>query len=41
MFKKANQQGRIGEAYSFAYVEPLSDARTKLEGVFQHPERAT
>jgi hypothetical protein len=33
MFKKAVQRGRSergGEAYSFPYVEPLSDARTKL-----------
>jgi hypothetical protein len=33
MFKKAVQQGRSerrGEAYSFPYVESLSDARTKL-----------
>jgi hypothetical protein len=37
MFKKAFRQGRSerrGEAYSFLYVEPLSDARTKLEGFF-------
>jgi hypothetical protein len=33
MFKKAVQRGRSerkGEAYSVLYVEPLSDARTKL-----------
>jgi hypothetical protein len=33
MFKKAVQRGRSergGEAYSFPYVEPLSDVRTKL-----------
>ncbi len=37
MFKKAVQRGRSerrGEAYSFRYVEPLSDARTKLAGFF-------
>jgi hypothetical protein len=37
MFKKASQRGRSergGEAYSFSYVEPLSDARTKLEDFF-------
>ena len=37
MFKKAFQQGRSerrGEAYAFWYVEPLSDARTKLGGFF-------
>jgi hypothetical protein len=37
MFKKAVQQGRSergGEAYSGPYVEPLSDARTKLEDFF-------
>ena len=31
------QQGRSergGEAYSFRYVEPLSDARTKLADIF-------
>jgi len=37
MFKKAFRQGRSerrGEAYSLPYVEPLSDARTKLEDFF-------
>jgi hypothetical protein len=37
MLKKAVQQGRRerrGEAYSVPYVEPLSDARTKLAGFF-------
>ena len=37
MFKKAFQQGRSerrGEAYFGRYVEPLSDARTKLEDFF-------
>ncbi len=37
MFKKAVQRGRSerrGEAYSFRYVEPLSDARTKLAAFF-------
>jgi len=37
MFKKAIQQGRSerrGEAYSISYVEPLSDARTKLVDFF-------
>ena len=37
MFKKAVQRGRSerrGEAYSLRYVEPLSDARTKLEAFF-------
>ena len=37
MFKKVFQQGRSerrGEAYSGLYVEPLSDARTKLEIFF-------
>jgi hypothetical protein len=37
MFKKAVQRGRSerrGEAYSVPYVEPLSDARTKLAGFF-------
>jgi hypothetical protein len=37
MFKKAFQQGRSerrGESYSVPYVEPLSDARTKLEDFF-------
>jgi hypothetical protein len=37
MFKKAFQQGRSerrGEAYPRWYVEPLSDARTKLEAFF-------
>jgi hypothetical protein len=35
--KKAAQRGRSerkGGAYSFRYVEPLSDARTKLEAFF-------
>ena len=37
MFKKAVQRGRSeqrGEAYSEPYVEPLSDARTKLADFF-------
>jgi hypothetical protein len=37
MVKKAVQQGRSeqrGEAYSVPYVEPLSDARTKLADFF-------
>ena len=37
MFKKAFRRGRSergGEAYSLLYVEPLSDARTKLEDFF-------
>jgi hypothetical protein len=37
VFKKAVQRGRSeqrGEAYAFRYVEPLSDARTKLAGFF-------
>jgi len=37
MFKKVVQRGRSerrGEAYSASYVEPLSDARTKLVGFF-------
>jgi hypothetical protein len=37
MFKKAVQRGRRerrGEAYFGPYVEPLSDARTKLAGFF-------
>jgi hypothetical protein len=37
MFKKVVQRGRSerrGEAYSVPYVEPLSDARTKLAGFF-------
>jgi hypothetical protein len=37
MFKKAFQQGRRErgvEAYCLLYVEPLSDARTKLEDFF-------
>ncbi len=37
MFKKAVQQGRSergGEAYLLRYVEPLSEARTKLEAFF-------
>jgi hypothetical protein len=37
MFKKAVQQGRSereGEAYSFLYVEPLSDVRTPLADFF-------
>ena len=37
MFKKAVQQGRSerrGESYSAPYVEPLSDARTKLADFF-------
>jgi hypothetical protein len=31
---------RVSEAYLFAYVEPLSDARTKLNAIFQYLERA-
>ncbi len=37
MVKKAFQQGRSerrGDAYSWLYVEPLSEARTKLEDFF-------
>jgi hypothetical protein len=37
MFKRAVQRGRSerrGEAYSVPYVEPLSDARTKLVDFF-------
>jgi hypothetical protein len=37
MLKKAVQRGRSereAEAYSFPYVEALSDARTKLEAFF-------
>jgi len=37
MFKKAVQRGRSeqrGEAYAIRYVEPLSDARTKLADFF-------
>jgi|SRR6187401_545106 len=37
LFKKAFQRGRSerrGEAYSVPYVEPLSDARKKLEDFF-------
>jgi len=37
MFKKAVQRGRSErrcEAYSGLYVEPLSDARTKLADFF-------
>ena len=37
MFKKAVQQGRSerrGEAYSFPYVESLSEARTPLADFF-------
>ncbi|HKY72956.1 MAG TPA: hypothetical protein VJL88_13635 [Nitrospira sp.] len=37
MFKKPLQQGRSkrnGEAYFRWYVEPSSDARTKLDGFF-------
>ena len=37
MFKKVVQRGRNerrGEAYSVQYVEPLSDARTKLASFF-------
>ena len=37
MVKKAVQRGRSergGEAYSLSYVEPLSDARTKLADFF-------
>jgi len=40
MFKKADQQGRSerrGEAYSLSYGESLSEARTKLADIFQHP----
>ena len=37
VLKKAVQQGRSerrGEAYALRYVEPLSDARTKLADFF-------
>ena len=37
MLKKAVQRGRSkrrGESYSLPYVEPLSDARTKLADFF-------
>jgi len=37
MFKKVVQRGRSerrGDAYSVLYVEPLSDARTKLADFF-------
>jgi len=35
MFKKVFQQDRSeGEAYSPPYVEPLGDAKTKLEAFF-------
>jgi hypothetical protein len=37
MFKKVFQRGRSergGNAYSFPYVEPLRDTRTKLEAFF-------
>jgi hypothetical protein len=37
LFKKFVQQGRSeqrGEAYSVPYVDPLSDARTQLAGLF-------
>jgi len=37
MLKKAAQQGRSerrGDAYSFRYVEPLSEARTLLADFF-------
>jgi hypothetical protein len=37
MFKKAVRRSRSegrGEAYSLPYVEPLSDARTKLADFF-------
>ena len=40
MFKKTVQRGRSeqrGESYSAPYVEPLSDARTMLAALFQHP----
>ena len=40
LFKKAVQQGRSerkGDAYSLAYVEPLSEARTKLADFFNSP----
>ena len=39
MFKKLVQRGRSerrGEAYFELYVEPLSDARTKLTGFFNN-----
>jgi hypothetical protein len=42
MVKKAAQQGRSeqrGEAYSEPYVEPLSDARTKLVDFFNILQR--
>ena len=34
MVKKAGRSERRGEAYSLPYVEPLSDARTKLADFF-------
>jgi hypothetical protein len=37
LVKKTVRQGRSerrGEAYSFRYVEPLSEARTQLVGFF-------
>jgi hypothetical protein len=40
MFKKAVQRGRSErevEAYSFPYVETLSETRTKLAGFFNIP----
>jgi hypothetical protein len=40
MLKKAVQQGRNkrrGEAYFVPYVEPLSEARTKLADFFSIP----
>ena len=40
VFKKTVQRGRSeqrGESYSAPYVESLSDARTMLEDLFQHP----
>ena len=44
LFKKAFQQGRSerkAEAYSFRYVEGLSDARTRLEDFFNSRQSAS
>jgi hypothetical protein len=30
---------RRGESYCVSYVEPLSEARTKLDGLFEHPAK--
>jgi hypothetical protein len=40
LLKKAVQRGRSerkGETYFSVYVEPLSEARTKLAAIFQQP----